>query len=133
MAGEGRAPSKPWYATLTPEARELLMGPLDMRYAGGALAHVQTVAAAGPTVLIEPPAGERILLLWVQVIPNSDNAAANLVDLGFGDSGVITDRKYRSYVLAHWEPFLGAPDEAFIIEAATPEPVAVTVHYKVLP
>lgn len=114
--------------------QELIRDDIDFRYGGGKTAYVQTIASSGNHDALTPPAGGRIRVFWCTAIPNSDNAAANLVNLGFGaPGGAITTPLYRSYALSHWEVFTGDPDEAFIIATATSEPVAVTVHYQVLP
>lgn len=99
------------------------------RYSAGKTAYVTTVTTSGTTSLVTPPAGMKVRLVWVSVIPSSDNVNANLVDVGFASTGSL----YRAYVFAHWEAFEGLTEEPLTITTATAEPVSVTVHYKIVP
>lgn len=108
-----------------------LVTDIDYRFSGGKTAYSTTIAASGNTNLIVPAAGHHLEVYWISFVPNSDNTAANLVKLGFGTAGgAISTELYRSYAMAHWEYFVGATNQAFIINTVTAEPVAVTVHYK---
>lgn len=98
------------------------------RYSAGKLSHAELIQAAGDTALVTPASGTRIRLVWASVIPSSDNSNANLAKLRFGSNDPI----YVAYAMAHWEVMDGAVDEVLYINLASAEPVAVTVHYKVL-
>lgn len=103
----------------------------DYRFGGGKTAYTATIAASGNTNLLTPSSGNRIQLYWLSFIPNSDNVSANLVKIGFGTTGgSISTELYRAYAMAHWELFTGTANQSLIINTASNEPVAVTVHYK---
>lgn len=110
---------------------ELRAAPVDVadpntqrRFGGAKLAYSGLLTSDH---LIDPSAvGNAIRVLWVAFVPSPDNSAANLVQVGFNGDVPF----YTGYALAHWEVFEGAPDQAVLIDLATAEPVAVTVHYE---
>lgn len=108
---------------------------MDNRFAGEKSTYGTVITTAGDHDAITPPSGERIRVLWVAFIPDADNAASNLVQMGFGTTGgsIAGQPKYVGYAMAHWEPFTGTVNQSFIINTETVEPVAITVHYEVLP
>lgn len=105
----------------------------DYRFSGGKLPYVTTLAASGNTTLITPTLGNRLQVYWVSFVPSSDNTSANLIRIGFGTSGGSIDagqELYRGYAMAHWELFTGLVNKSIIVNAATIEPVVITIHYK---
>lgn len=75
---------------------------------------------------ITPSAGKRLEIVWVQVIPNSDNSSANLVTIAF-NAGITL---YRVYALGRSAVFTGATNQALNITLATGEPVTVNIQYR---
>lgn len=85
------------------------------------------LSTSGDNDFITPTAGKSVRVLWTSVIPNPDNASANLVAVKFGTGGTPF---YLSYAVAHWEMFEGAVDQHVYVNLANTEPVAVTIHYE---
>lgn len=102
-------------------------GSYDERYSGGKSAYATTVNAIGDTTLVTPAAGKAIRVVWVSAIPSPDNVSANRVRFKFGAGGAPF---YEAYAVAHWEVFQGAVNTPLVLNAATAEPVSVTVHYR---
>lgn len=84
---------------------------------------------AGVHTLITPPAGGRVRIFYVQVIPSSDNTLANEVIVKFATQADAA-APYRSYVVGHWELFEGPVNDTLQVNTATAEKVSVTVHYE---
>lgn len=102
---------------------------LDERYSGGKTGVGATLTAAGDSVVVTPPLGMSVRLVWISIIPSPDNLAANLVKVKFGAGGTPF---YIAYALAHWEPFQGAPNVPLVVNCATAEAVSVTAHYRLV-
>lgn len=75
---------------------------------------------------ITPSAGKAIEVVWVQVIANPDNTAANLVTLQFNSGQTL----YKVYALGRSAVFTGAADQDLDIILDTAEPVSVNIHYR---
>lgn len=102
---------------------------LDERYSGGKTGIGATLTASGDNIIVTPPLGQSIRLVWISIIPSPDNVAANLVKAKFGAGGTPF---YIAYALAHWEPFQGAVNAPLIVNCATAEAVSVTAHYRIV-
>lgn len=102
---------------------------LDERYAGGKTGTGATLTTAGDNIIVTPPLGQAIRLVWISIIPSPDNLAANLATVKFGPSGTPF---YIAYALAHWEPFTGAMNAPLIVNCATAEAVSVTAHFRIV-
>ncbi len=102
-------------------------GAYDERYSGGKTAFATTINASGDSILVTPTTGKSVRLVWVSVIPSSDNSSANRVRIKFGPGGTPM---YECYAVSHWEVFTGGLNVPLYINAQTSEPVSVTVHYR---
>lgn len=118
------------FGAIALEATQLgVRADLDERYAGGKTGIGATLTTVGDNVIVTPPLGQSIRLVWISIIPSSDNLAANLVKVKFGAGGTPF---YIAYALAHWEPFQGAVNAPLIVNCQTAEAVSVTAHYRVV-
>lgn len=100
---------------------------LDERYSGGKLAVGVTLSTGGDNTVLTPTAGKALRVVWVSIIPSSDNTAAVLARVRLGAGSPF----YQAYALAHWEAFQGAINDPLIVNLSTGgQPVAVTVHYR---
>jgi hypothetical protein len=99
----------------------------DVRYAGSKSAYAAVLSTAGDTAVVTPGATQKVRLVWVAFVPNSDNTAANLVTVKFGSTNL-----YVGYAMSHWEVFDGAVGQALTVNLANTQPVAVTVHYQLI-
>lgn len=122
--GQGAPGTTPWPVTDT--AAEATLG---NRFAGGLTSTAAVLSAAGNNTLITPPAGKSVRLQWVSMIPDTDNATANLVTVQFLTSGQVL---YIAYAMAHWELFTGNVNEPLTVTLANAQPVAVTAHWKAI-
>lgn len=109
--------------------QDVVRDDLNERFSGGKTAVATTLTAAGDNTILTPPAGKSIRLVWISLIPSSDNLAANLCQVKFGAGGSPV---YIAYALAHWEPLQGAVDAPLIVNTATAEKVSVTAHYRIV-
>jgi hypothetical protein len=75
---------------------------------------------------ITPTAGKKLEIVWVQVIPSSDNLNANLVTLNLFSIGDL----YKVYALGRSAVFTGGTDEVLNINLATAEPVSINIQYR---
>ncbi len=110
--------------TTSPEtglSKEVTLG---RRFGGSKLSDGGNYTA---TTDITPTAGMAMRLLWVAFVPNSDNTAANLIDVRFVGAAKPL---YVGYAMAHWERFDGALNTALRITLSNSQPVAVTVHFE---
>lgn len=96
----------------------------DYRYGGGKVAYTGVVTSIGDTVVITPTAGKSIQVFWVYTLTNPD-AATTLITISIGSMAI-----YKSYGIAHWEPFTGAVGDSVVINLSVGSDVAVTIHYK---
>lgn len=87
------------------------------------LPYAQLLTASGS---ITPSAGKSIQLVWCQIVPSSDNAAANLVTIGWASGATL----YRVYALGRSAVFTGAINQVLNITLATSEPVTVNIQYR---
>lgn len=101
-------------------------GPNGLRYVGGLSSYAAVVSTAGDNLVVPGTPGRRTRLMWVAFIPAGDNTNDNLVTIKFEDA---SDGLYVGYALAHWEPFISQPGKGIVVNLATGEDVAVTLHY----
>lgn len=99
---------------------------LAARFGGSKNAYAGVISSSGDHAVITPASGKRIKVVWVAFVPNSDNDAANLVQIKFQNGSVF----YTGYAMAHWEIFVGPTNSPVIVNTATVEPVAITIHYE---
>jgi hypothetical protein len=102
-----------------------ITGSEDTRFAGGKTPYAQVLSTAGDTTIVTPSGGQRVRMVWVAFVPNSDNTAANLVTVKFTTGST----PYVGYALSHWEVFDGPVNQPLVVNLANTQPVAVTIHY----
>lgn len=77
---------------------------------------------------ITPSAGKAIQVVWVQIVANPDNTAANLTTIEFDGGPTL----YKVYALGRSAVFTGEADQALNIELDTAEPVSVNIQYRLV-
>lgn len=96
------------------------------RYGGGKTALTATVSASGDTTLHTPPAGQATTLYWISAIADPQASTNPLIIIKFGSTEL-----YRVYAVAHWEIFVGAVNQALVVNLSSAGTnVAITAHYK---
>lgn len=75
---------------------------------------------------ITPAAGKRIEVIWVQVIPSSDNSSVNPVTIQW-DGGT---KLYEVYAVGRSAKFVGDADQALNITLANAQPVSINIQYR---
>lgn len=99
------------------------------RFAGGLTPATATVTASGDTTVIGTPGvGQAIKIYWVTAINDPDQATNPLIIIKAAGG----TEYYRSFAIAHWEPFTLPTNTALVVNLSDAGSVAVTVHYKVV-
>jgi hypothetical protein len=78
---------------------------------------------------LTPSAGKRIQLVWVQVVPDPDGTAGNLVTISMTIGGVLTD-VYKVYALGRTAVFTGDTDTDLVITLENSQPVTINMQYR---
>lgn len=85
------------------------------RLGGGKTAYTATVSTSGDTTIRVPDSGKSITLYWVYAITDNTGGSNPIIQIKLGSTEV-----YRMIGgLAHWEPFVGAPDEPLVVNLST--------------
>jgi hypothetical protein len=116
----GGSGNGPVATDVTPLAKEVT---LQSRNGGGKSAFAGSVTSIGDNTIVTPPAGQSVKVFWVYTLTNPDSPTT-LITVKLGAVPI-----YTSYGIAHWEPFVGAPNGPLIINLSAASNVAVTVHY----
>jgi hypothetical protein len=111
-------------STLATEAKQLPDGHAVAEATKSNLLPYAKIRTASDT--ISPTAGNKLEIVWVQVIPSSDNSNANLVTLSLASIGDL----YTVFALGRSAVFTGATDEDLDITLATAEPVSINIQYR---
>lgn len=99
---------------------------LDNRYGGGLTPFAAQVTASGNTTILTPTTGKKLDVRWVTALNDPDQTNAPRIIVKFAGGLEL----YRSYAIAHWEKFVGATNEALVVNLDQAGDVAVTIHYK---
>jgi len=101
---------------------------ISQRFAGGKTTESKVIEASGTNVLVTPAVGKRITLYWVALVTPEANTAEVLAEV------VLAGTPYSWYLghpgaFMHWEPVVGAVNEALSVTLSAAQKVAVSFTY----
>lgn len=101
---------------------------ISQRFAGGKTTESKVIETKGANTLVTPAAGKAITLYWIALVTPEANTAEVLAEV------VLAGTPYSWYLgrpgaFMHWEPVVGAVNEALSVTLSAAQKVAVSFTY----